>query len=150
MCWKLIGLTTVVSPCSLFASYCLPYMSPEAGPIRRKDGTIDPCDPDLARPCMPTLYYSICFFISFFRFFCFLIFGLRNITQTQVYNVTWCTFPIHKNFFNSIHAEKNFGAETGGGQKFERLKIRTVETAKLVQYTEKKSFESNENLFCRP
>lgn len=29
-------------------SYCLPYMSPEAGPIHRKDGTIDPGDLDLA------------------------------------------------------------------------------------------------------
>lgn len=30
-------------------------MSPEAGPIRRKDGTVNPHDPKTSRPCMPTL-----------------------------------------------------------------------------------------------
>lgn len=39
------------------ATHCLPYMSPEAGPIRRKGETVNPYDPDLALSCMPTLHY---------------------------------------------------------------------------------------------
>lgn len=45
--------TRAISP----PSYCLPYMSPEAGPIRRKDGTVNPHAPKTSRPCMPTLHY---------------------------------------------------------------------------------------------
>lgn len=69
-----------VSSCAI--AHCLPYMSPEAGPIRRKDKTID-----LARsPDLATMHANIALSSSFFfsdSFNTFIDFKSVNLQYTN-------------------------------------------------------------------